>query len=102
MGCQEDIKGVPLGGYMGTLDYIYHSSGLQAISGLQVPKFSDTVRDGPSTGIPSAQYPSDHVALVASFHWNTDSPQNIRGSDRVRDLETLVPMTKKQRVETIS
>ena len=56
---------------MASLDYIYHSSAALVTKAVfEEPAFEETVKQGLRTGIPNAEYPSDHVALAATFCWH--------------------------------
>lgn len=50
------------GAWRGCLDYILISPGLQPSALLQIPEL-------PEGALPSAQYPSDHLALAADLHF---------------------------------
>jgi len=52
--------------FRGTLDYIwYDSSAIRCAAVAPVPPLEQLTRAGPA--LPSPQYPSDHVALIADF-----------------------------------
>jgi len=68
----EHIEGVPNGGYMDSIDYIYFSTATLKVSQvLAEPSFQDVLKvdDGAPLGIPNRAYPSDHIALACDLLW---------------------------------
>uniref|UniRef100_A0A7S0CTS6 Endonuclease/exonuclease/phosphatase domain-containing protein n=2 Tax=Amorphochlora amoebiformis TaxID=1561963 RepID=A0A7S0CTS6_9EUKA len=56
------------GHYIGTLDYIWYSNGtLRPVAILEI---DDEKHLKKQTALPSPQYPSDHIFLLAEFAWN--------------------------------
>eukprot|EP00939_MAST-03C_sp_MAST-3C-sp1_P004804 g4804.t1 len=54
--------------FMGTLDYVFSTPRLQPISVFRVPT-EEELRKQTDSPLPNLQYPSDHLALCADFHF---------------------------------
>ena len=57
---------------MDVIDYLYHTPALVSRKTLREPPFTPWVEGTAvpaALGIPNAQYPSDHLALVAEYGW---------------------------------
>eukprot|EP00656_Telonema_subtile_P025754 TRINITY_DN27796_c0_g1_i2.p1 TRINITY_DN27796_c0_g1~~TRINITY_DN27796_c0_g1_i2.p1 ORF type:complete len:359 (-),score=63.66 TRINITY_DN27796_c0_g1_i2:92-1168(-) len=60
------IEGIPHGAYMDSIDFIYHSGDFGIRRTWREPEFDQTLPNG----IPSARYPSDHVAIAVDVVWS--------------------------------
>jgi mRNA deadenylase 3'-5' endonuclease subunit Ccr4 len=59
------VRSAVINGRASLLDYLFHSEELRAES-------IDPPQASPSKGLPSAEQPSDHLALLAKFQWAED------------------------------
>lgn len=61
--------------FRATLDYLVCSSPeLQPTALLELPSLDELLGENPAGGLPNAQWPSDHLALMAEFQFSRPGP----------------------------